>query len=126
MTPSNDVATRNRVVVDPNTGTNRQIIAGQAIPPDLVDAVEGPSVVEAGYEGSGRDDAGAGAATVAPDLAGASDDEIDAYVKHANSDEVVALAGEDKDAAQRVLDSENRGKARKGVIEALEAIVADD
>jgi hypothetical protein len=44
------IADKTHIVRDPNTGVTRQIIAGQPIPPDLVDAVEGPSVVEEGQE----------------------------------------------------------------------------
>lgn len=48
------VADRNKIVVDPHTGVHRQIIAGKAIPPDLVNAPEAkdePSVVDDGYQG---------------------------------------------------------------------------
>jgi hypothetical protein len=49
------IATEDKVVVDPNNGTTRQIVAGQQVPPDLVDADDaGQSVVEEGYEGTPR------------------------------------------------------------------------
>jgi hypothetical protein len=124
MPPSNDVATKSRIVVDPNTGTTRQIIAGQPIPPDLVGAQEGTSVVEAGHEGppaAARDEV-----VEVPNVGSCSDEELDAYVKDANVKDLVKL-GEGKEAAQRVLDAEGRvhgDKARKGVVEPLQAVLA--
>jgi hypothetical protein len=123
MPPSNNVAAKTRVVVDPNTGVTRQVIAGQSIPPDLVGATEGRSVVEAGYEPDTevKDESGS-----APDLASCTDEELDAYVKAANAHDVLALAGDDAEDARQVLESEVRGKDRKTVVEALQTLISNE
>ncbi len=57
-----------------------------------------------------------------------SDDELDQYLVEAepNVGDTVALAGDDPESAQRVLDSENRvssGDPRAGVVKGLEKII---
>lgn len=60
------------------------------------------------------------------DLAGASDEELAAFVAGASAKEVVERAGDDPALAQRLLAIEQDGKDRKTAVEALEAIVDGD
>lgn len=60
------------------------------------------------------------------DLAGATDEELAAFVAGASAKEVVERAGDDPELAERLLAIEQDGKDRKTAVEGLEAIADGD
>jgi hypothetical protein len=102
------IATETKIVHDPDLDIDRLVLAGQPVPPDLVEAYtsEGGSV-----------DA---PTTLAAD---ATDEQIAAFVASATADDVVAAAGSDKALAQRLLDAEKDAKNRKTAIEGLQKVI---
>jgi hypothetical protein len=112
------IAETTKIVRDPDMNIDREVLAGQPIPPDLIKAYEGTA-------GSGKSPTTAAAVEV-PDMATATDEDLDTFAKDSNVKDLVALAADDKGFAQRLVEAEQRAhgdKARAGVLKGLQAVI---
>lgn len=120
--------TYHKEIEDPSTG-NKTIVS------DLATKGQVLEVSDADFERGSR--LGAFADDTEPtgpaggfSVVDASDDEVDEYLleNEPNADATVALAGDDPESAQRLIDAEERTREepRKGVLEKLEKIAAGE